>query len=69
MCFPFNMKRKVTLTYWQTDVMKFAIACIFLAMGIRFGYDLQPYFWPILLFGIALSIWAIVIWFRAKKEK
>jgi len=63
-----NLFKPRKLTWWQVDLLKWAVLFIGIAIGATWPGVFAPYVTLLLALGFLLSIYLLVVWMRAKRS-
>jgi hypothetical protein len=62
------VNRKIRISNFEIGLVKIAVACFSIAIGSYFADVFRPYLLLLVLAGIAMSLWATVVWLKAMEE-
>jgi hypothetical protein len=62
------LTRKVPWANWQFGVLKIAVLCVGILLGVYFTEFWRPILPMIWIVGVVTAIWVTVIWLRAMSQ-
>jgi len=62
------LNRKIPWANWQFGVLKIAVLCLGILLGVYFTEFWRPLLPVIWIVGVVTAIWVTVIWLRAMKQ-